>query len=374
MNILVISHEYPPIGGGGANACYYLVENFVKAGHFVTIVTSSYAELQRIERRHNCITYRVPAIRRKRDKSNFLEMFTFLVSAWFRTRKLVKGEKFDICQVFFGIPSGPIALYLKKRYKIPYIVRLGGGDIPGAQKRFAFLYRVLTPFIRNVWKNAKCVVANSEGLKLRAEEFDRNYPIMTITNGVDVDFFSRSEEKDTNEKDGLTLLCVSRLLEGKGLQDIIPYMKKIEEEVGCTVVLQIVGDGPYKGELNEVVRRYKVEQNVKFEGRKEKEDLLAYYQKADIFILPSRSEGMPNVVLEAMSMGLPIIMTPCEGSKELVTNNGIVSSIDEMVNNVILLGKDKRLRKDMARNSAKIAREQFLWEKISLQYLSLFTK
>ena len=65
---------------------------------------------------------------------------------------------------------------------------------------------------------------------------------------------------------------------------------------------------------------------IQFVGQKEKDGIVPYYQNADLFILPSAKEGMPNVVLEAMACGLPIVMTSCEGSKELITDNGIISS------------------------------------------------
>lgn len=234
MNILVVSHEFPPIGGGGANACFCLTSEYAKLGHNVTVVTSSYMEWQGEKQEHGVRIIRVRALRKREDKSTFFEMLTFLYSAWCRITKLVKNERFDICQIFFGIPSGPIGLFLKKRYKIPYVIRFGGGDIPGAQKRFFLVYKLLGPMLRTLWANANMLVANSEMLKQKALLFEKRYPIDIITNGVDNNFFRQNVDVNRKKygKEGINILFVSRLIRGKGLQYIIPEMKKINQECG----------------------------------------------------------------------------------------------------------------------------------------------
>lgn len=373
MKILIISHEFPPIGGGGANACFFLSRELSRLGNEVVIITAQYDDLPEQEIIQEDIQiYRVKCKRSNKEKSSFYEMFTYLCSAWKAADKLCAKREFDKCLVFFGIPSGPIALHLKKKYKIPYVVRFGGGDIPGAQKRFKYVYMVLAPIIRNVWKNADALIANSEGLKNRALAFESKYNIHVIENGVDNRFFVY---KNKAERNTVEILFVSRLIEGKGLQFIIPHLKEVQEAVSeqtkWEIKLVIVGDGPYRTELEQLVLKTGTQNIVSFEGRKDKDQVRQYYQNADLFILPSLSEGMPNVVLEAMASGLPILMTPCEGSKELVTDNGMISSIEEFPQNMIKLCTDEELRFRMGQNSLRNIKLNFEWEKIGKRYLKI---
>lgn len=373
MRILVISHEYPPIGGGGANACLFLSKEFAQSGNQVTIVTAWFKGEKASETtRENVQIYRVKCKRKKKETSSFFEMFTYLLAAWKKADKLASTEHYDICLVFFGIPSGPIALYLRKKYKLPYILRLGGGDIPGAQKRFKYMYKILNPFIHNIWKNSARLVANSEGLKKRALNYENKYPIDIIENGVDTIFFSPNQ-KETREF--IYILFVSRLIEGKGLQYIIPTLKDVNRDVidkcGKSIQLVIVGDGPYRDQLETLVSQTDTSEIVKFEGRKPKEEIKYYYQNADLFILPSLSEGMPNVVLEAMACGLPILMTPCEGSDELIKDNGIISTLEEFPSNLVALCTDVKLRAEMGKNSLYRVESNFQWGSIAKRYMGL---
>lgn len=379
MNILIISHEYPPIGGGGANACLNLAKNYAALGHKVTILTACFEHLPLEEKSGNVHIIRTWALRKKEDKSTFIEMFSFLCSARFKVRQIVKKDEFDVCQIFFGIPSGPIGVYLKKRYGIPYVIRFGGGDIPGAQKRFSFIYKILSPAIRDIWKNADALVANSDVLKQRALQYENKYPIEIIPNGVDSVFFTREgsyEKQDktegSKEDKEVHVLFVSRLIQGKGLQYVIPEMKRVNAACERHVSLTIVGDGPYRGELEKITLASGVGAYVSFTGKKNKEELYQYYSDADLFILPSESEGMPNVVLEAMAMGLPILMTPCGGSKELIEDNGRIEPIAQFVDAMVEMCKDEKGRIRMGKQSELLARTKFGWREKAKAYIRLF--
>lgn len=374
MKILIISHEYPPIGGGGASACYFLTREFAGKGHHVTVITAHFADLPQQETTENGIRIiRVSCRRSDKDNCSFPEMLSYLIRAWGSADALLKNEKFDICLTFFGIPSGPLALHLKKKYHLPYVVRFGGGDIPGGQKRYKYLYAVLAPAIRKIWKNASHLIANSEGLQKRALDFENRYAVDIIENGVDNQFFAPDIGKRQTDK--ITILFVSRLLARKGLQNLIPELPGIQAEVrrksGREIQLVIVGDGPYRPVLEEMAAENKVQGFVHFEGGKNRDQVRQYYQAADLFVLPSLAEGMPNVVLEAMASGLPIVMTPCEGSKELVTDNGMIAPIKTLPDALIHMCTDEEDRLAMGKNSLRRIETYFKWESIGTRYLSM---
>ncbi len=375
MKILILSHEYPPIGGGGANACMFLSSKYGEMNNEVTVLTvwyegtKEYEELQ--DGRVRII--RLKAKRARKESCGFPEMLDYLAKAkrFFKNGKVINANDFDICQVFFGIPSGPLGYYLKKKYGIPYVIRLGGGDIPGFQNRFKFLYKLLAIPLKIIWSNAAAIVANSEGLKLFATNFYDKCKIDVINNGVDADVFTPKHKDELS--DTLRFVFVSRLIERKGLQNLIPHLNEIVEHTGKKISLTIVGDGPYRERLEELTDLADVRDMVFFVGQKDKSELSSYYDGADAFVFPSYREGMPNVVLEAMSSGLPIIMLEsCEGSKELVTGNGILckDGICEGVERFIRLSCEERQK--MSKESRSRALELFSWDSIAQKYVSLF--
>lgn len=368
MKILAVSHEFPPIGGGGANACYHLTKGFADRGHQVTVVTANYNQMPEKENMQGVQLIRVSSLRKHREHSNFKEMLSYLWKALWAALRLQKKEKYDVCLVFFGIPSGPIGYVLKRIYKLPYIIRFGGGDIPGAQVRFAKIYKLLGPVIKAIWRNADALVVNSQGLKDRAQGFYAKRDFQIICNGVNTDIFYPGSREKTGE---FRILFVSRLIEGKGLQFVIPKLQQIQENVNKNVKLIIVGNGPYRKTLENLTNECGAGKFVQFEGQRNKDELLRYYQNADVFILPSEQEGMPNVVLEAMACGLPIVMTPCEGSKELIGNNGYVVPVEAFSDRLIYLANHREECLEMGRESRRIVDSCFLWEKKVAEYINI---
>jgi glycosyltransferase involved in cell wall biosynthesis len=315
--------------------------------------------------------YRVNAKRANKEHCSFEEMLSFLTKALPLADKMEKEVSLDICLVFFGIPSGPIGYFLKKKYKLPYVIRFGGGDVPGFQERFAKVYKMIAPAIKTIWKNADARIANSDGLKQMALKFYDKKEFRVIYNGVDTDMFYPAEQK---EHENFRILFVSRLIKRKGLQYILPQLKEIQNRVSKKITLDIVGDGPYRTELERLTEACGIQDIVRFEGQKDKEELIPYYQNADIFVFPSAKEGMPNVVLEAMACGLPVVMTPCEGSEELVAQNGKIVETHQFGQEIIALFEDDELRERCGRESRRMIEEKFTWDAAVEAYIEIMQR
>ncbi len=381
MKILILSHEYPPVGNGGASACRCLAECFVRDGYTVHVVTCGYEAQYGKESLYEgrLVLFRVPAKREHRGYSSGIEMLDYLYRGLRLSGKLVREEKYSLCLAFFGMPGGIIAWQLNRRFRLPYIIRFGGGDIPGFQTRFRFLYPLTAPFLRRVWQHADALVANSSGLKKLARSFCDKYPIRVIPNGVDAVCFNPGEHREKHP-DRIELLTVSRLVEWKGIQDVIPYLRPIEQhlhEKGIFRELRytIVGDGPYCGQLMKLADKYTAKGQIRFEGRKNREELIALFQQADLFVFPSRREGMPNAVLEAMASGLPILMREsCQGAEELVRENGMLAeeAFEKTLEELVAAGPD--IWQKMGEKSREMAQTRFSWESTAAAYERLFQK
>ena len=384
MRILIVSHEYPPIGGGGANACRFLGDGFSKKSHEVCIVTAGWdipasqrgvqVEVLRgneASSEGRLELHRLKCARKHKEHCSFFEMSDFVNKALGYCGRLCASRAFDVCLIFFGIPSGVVGRYLYSRFKLPYVIRFGGGDIPGFQERFKAVYSFLGPFVKDIWKHSSALVANSSGLKSFAQRFCDKYPISVVPNGVDVDFYGFADRTEAGPGE-VRLLFVSRLIERKGLQFLIPRLKDIKASSGKEISLTVVGDGPYRQVLESLALEHGVGDMISFEGQKDKEEISPYFGRADIFVFPSKREGMPNAVLEAMAGGLAVVMTNCEGASELIDGNGIIAASQEdfykSVIDVIAGGKIK----EMGAESKRRAREIFSWEETSRKYLEIF--
>lgn len=359
MKVLAISHEFPPLGGGGANACYFITKKLVEKSHTVTLITTNFQDGSSYEVINGVKIIRIKSRRSHLEYCSFKEMLSFLYRSMIAAVKECSNNKYDICLVFFGIPSGPVGYCLKRIYGIPYVIRFGGGDIPGFQDRFLMIYKLIGPFIKAIWKNADRLIANSDGLKKMAREFYSKKYFHVIPNGVDTEIF---HPIDVKEKKYIELLFVSRLIERKGLQYVIPQLRQLMDETERDIRLTVVGDGPYRDTLEKLVKRHELEEVVHFEGMKSKDELVSYYQRADVFILPSKKEGMPNVVLEAMACGLPIVMTKCQGATELIDGNGFSVDVNDFSNKLCEIISDDDLRTRMGEESLNRINNYFTWD------------
>ena len=375
--ILMFNHEFPPIGGGGGWVSYYLGKHYAAAGHDVHLITSQFRDCVRREEIAGIHVHRVSALRKNPNVCAVHEMLTYSVSSSIYGLRFAKKFKPDIVQVFFGIPAGGGAFLLQKFKNVPYVVFLGGRDVPRPNPDppyYRWLYILLKPIIRTIWDNAAAVVACSDGLRDLARTTDTNLKIDVIPDGLDLASFASLQRK-MNPKT-VRCLAIGRLIPRKGFQFLIRALPQILDKVSHNFEIEIIGDGPYREELIGLAENLGVASYIHFTGTVPYSELPQKYREADIFILPSLAEGMPLVVLEAMGTGLPIIASRVQGIDELVAEDvngalfdaGDVDGLADCLVQLINAG-EKRIEMGKASTEKVIPYD---WKNIADTYLALY--
>jgi glycosyltransferase involved in cell wall biosynthesis len=120
-----------------------------------------------------------------------------------------------------------------------------------------------------------------------------------------------------------------------------------------------------------------ISERINFTGWQRNDNLVRQYQAANIFVFPSRHEGMPNVVLEAMACGLPVIATSIAGNEELITHGktGLLVPPEDSINLMEALSallSNPEQCKQMGVAGRTRVKEHFTWRGVALQYVELF--
>lgn len=373
MHILLLNSEYPPIGGGAGNASANLARCLAQLGHTVTVVTAHFGDLPHKEVSGSLSIIRIPALRRRQDRSGALEQLLFILSASFSSLKLVRELKPDTTLAFFGVPSGAVALILKWIYGMPYIVSLRGGDVPGFRPYdFRLQHTLLAPLLRIIWKRASAIIANSNGLRDLALKFDSRFEIPVIPNGVDLDLYIAGDRNQATPR----LFSAGRIVHQKGLDLALRALVGLKD---LDWEWRIAGDGPQLEFLKRLAQELGIAERIRFLGWQSREQLIQHYQQANLFLFPSRHEGMPNAVLEAMASGLPVIASRIAGSEELVMDGetGLLfpsESVDSLRAALKQLLTDASLRQRMGVASRRRVEEYYSWQSAAGQYSHLLER
>jgi glycosyltransferase involved in cell wall biosynthesis len=222
-------------------------------------------------------------------------------------RKIVKKHNIDIINAHWIIPQGVTAVLYKKLFnrKIKILSAVHGSD-----------YNALNNFIGNFLKrfalnnsSATTVVSRALYDALSMKGF-KNLTLSPM--GIDTDRFSPEKKSDALKTrlgaEGGFLLYVGGLIEGKGVRYLVSAMPNIVEKFP-KVKLVMIGEGYMEKELKALARTLGIENNILFAGVVPNANLPEYFATADVFILPSFSEGFPIVIKEAMSCGTLSIVT-----------------------------------------------------------------
>lgn len=380
LKVLMLSHEFPPIGAGGAQTTRFIAKYVTKLGVNVNILTTRPGKELSLDHIDGYKVFYTGKIKKKYYTTHIPEMCLFIASAITDLKFIIEKVNPDIVHSFFAIPSGILGLHIKNKYKIPYIVSLLGADVPGFEigdwrlNTYHFLTKHLS---KAIWNNASSLIANSFSLKELSNKFTPDLDIKIITNGVDRNiFYPKSSSNYSTDK--VNLVFASRLMMQKGIDSLIIACGILKNRGVNNFKLTVVGDGYLKGLMNSLIKKYDLKDNVDHIGWKRNDEIPEIFRESDVFILPSTMEGMSTVVLEAMSCGLPIIVTKVEGYSEILEDgvNGVTveyGNHEKLADAIEKLIKSPKLREKMSQASIEKAKK-FSWENIAEQYVEVYKK
>lgn len=227
-------------------------------------------------------------------------------------RLLRKGVSFDLIDAHYFYPDGVAAVALAHQFHKPVVVTARGTDL-NVFPHFWLPRRQIVHAVRN----ADAVIAVSQALGTRLMRLGQAAEkISVLRNGVDLERFRPLDRSALRAGFGLrgpVWLAVGHLVESKRVQLVLEAVAEIPE-----VTFLIVGEGPDLAKLKHLARQLQIESRVQFLGVVPQVQLAGYYNAADATVLASSREGMPNVVLESLACGTPVIVTPFESARELV--------------------------------------------------------
>ena len=314
MKILVLNYEYPPLGGGAAPVCRDLATCMAKEGHQVSVVTMGFPGLPPYEINEGVEIYRVKCLRMQAHSCKPWEQASYILAAKWFLKKNLQIHSYDICHVHFVVPTGPIAKWLKAYMKIPYIITAHGSDVEGYNEKvfMKVLHWLLRPAWKRIVREAYAIAAPSEYLLnlLNREMPSDNYKL--IPNGLDVGKY-RAEHSQKEKR----ILLMGRMQKSKNFQTILKAVAMIPDKIWRDWHVDILGDGPYRKELELFCVRLGIISRVTFYGWIENgsSEQLECLKRSAIYISASHFENCPMAVLEAIAAGCCPLLSDIEGHR-----------------------------------------------------------
>lgn len=336
VKVLILAPQYPPIVGGAELQAQRLAHELAHLGVRVSVLTQVHHGAPSLDDDKGVCVIRTLAGLRLGP----LWGLTFMRST---RRGLVRlGEHWDIVhnqQVgLHSVVAVDVAARLGKRSLLRFACAGAGGDLERLQGR-----RFGQRLIGALRRADRLVALTGEG----ADEIMRfGFPaerVRTIPNGVDSTVYRAADCPAPSPDEPLRLLFVGRLAHQKGLDILLAALAAIRERVRFH--LRVIGDGNDRATLVALAAKLKIGHLVEFTGARA--DVIRDYAWCELLVLPSRFEGMPNVVLEAMSCSRPVLGTEVGGIADLVLD-GVNGWLVERENATALADTIMRIAADRA--------------------------
>ena len=340
--VCVLTTSYPDYPGSYRGIFVRrAVQGLIGRGYEVSVVTPRLFKRSEVfEENNGERIYRFPFFSEEKllveyDNVPILRMITYMLSGLFNCARIAQKDRCRLIHAHFVIPTGLIAVLVGLWLRIPIIVQAHGSDLT----KYAKLNRRMAWLTSFTAKHANHLIVVSDELSsILLKEFAVPPHKITVRScGIDMAQFSPIPRKQARNQLNLPIeatlvLFVGSLIPRKGVDTLLSAIARVMEH-DSKVRLIVVGEGPLREQLRAQAHDLAIEKMVHFVGRKSNQELPSWYSAADMFVLPSLREGTPLALLEALSCGLPAIVSRAGGMPELIVDgkNGLLTDIGNPV-------------------------------------------
>jgi len=287
--------------------------------HEVQVLTSGARGLPSFEMQGHVAIHRASVLGRHSEAiASMSSMFSFLPAGVWRGSALLDKQHFNLINTWFAIPSGPTGVMLSRKYKIPQVLTMIGGDVYDPSKWYSphrsFLTRAI---VRWVMGQSRWITTWSTDVRDRAKElFPRPIEIDVLPAGINepryrpVDRLLLGMERDT-----FYCITIARLIRRKRLELLLDRFAELTDP---KIKLLILGDGPEKKKLQKRIEKLELGKRVELLGAVWGEKKFQYLANSDAYISLSSHEGFGLVFLEAMACGLPVLAPAVGGQRDFL--------------------------------------------------------
>jgi len=357
MKVAIIVNLFPPKWKAGTEIATYNLAKALSKKNEVHVITTHDNGIEDSHLCNNFIVHRISyPIRPLYGKVIFLIKIAMSIIT-------LRPDIVHVQSLKMGLP----AVCTKLLLKMPFIVWGRGDDVyqeyfgKGIMAHFSLKY-------------ADARIALTDDMN-RAMRKLYDLPVITIPNGIDTNRFNvEYPGDDSNTK---TIITVARLYPVKGIKYAIIAMDSIRKVVPNSRLL-IVGEGEEKEELLKLCADLNLNNQIRFIGEIPNSQIPSHLSLADVFLLPSLSEGFPVSILEAMAAGLPIVASNIGGIPEIVIEgkNGYLANPKDpngIADRVIRILSNDQLRKEMGNNSYTLSKK-YNWDTLAEQVEEIYSK
>jgi len=423
LRICCISFKFSPIIGGAEARTEKQARQLQALGHDVTIVTLRHnKQWQHTEQLDGLPVIRVGGIYKRGGKlrigklGHLLIMLALLLTLW-RLR-----HRYDVMHIFQLTPIAVVATLIGKITRKPIVISISSaGPSQEQQKRFRQGTMLMTDTLTNTdflkvydatsWEveegnitylpkvtfggqailnylrksNAFYHILSTRSYSYLTSHGFRAKQIVHIPGGVDTEKFRPAQEQRLDlAKPERTIICVARLDFPKGIDVLLHAWGRMMHDryraewlADLKPRLHLVGDGIFRPQMERIAAELGIQDTVVFLGQRT--DTVELLQQSWGFVLPSRWEGMPNALLEAMACGLPCIATRVSGSEDIISEgcNGLLVEPEQPAEMALALRRiieDSELAQRLGKEGRRCVVSDYQLTKLAEQSLELYRR